>query len=253
LKFEKFKRFKRFEKFEKFERFKQVESIKRGRKFQTCTTQLKTWAMCKDICFLSGWAGYRELFPGLGGVEHFYVPFSPLGENDLKDIFLRHIHAQTLVAWSTGAHMILKWGDAVLNRFSHVVLVAPFLDFTRCLPVRIVKRMQDRLNKEGARVAGEFYATCGLPPGGCIPLEGVCISELVGGLEYLLHSHCAPDRTAGTGTNIHLVHGTKDRIVPSRAFHEVCSLLPQAAIHQFRCGHLVDESLFLSLIDTITP
>jgi hypothetical protein len=148
LKFEKFKRFKRFEKFEKFERFKQVESIKRGRKFQTCTTQLKTWAMCKDICFLSGWAGYRELFPGLGGVEHFYVPFSPLGENDLKDIFLRHIHAQTLVAWSTGAHMILKWGDAVLNRFSHVVLVAPFLDFTRCLPVRIVKRMQDRFNKE---------------------------------------------------------------------------------------------------------
>src|SRR6056297_1095137 len=45
----KFKKFKRFEKFERFERFKRVESIKRGRTFQTCTTQLKTWAMHKDI------------------------------------------------------------------------------------------------------------------------------------------------------------------------------------------------------------
>ena len=206
--------------------------------------------MHKNICFLSGWAGYRDLFPGLADIEHFYVPFSPLGEDELREIFLHRIRAQTLVAWSTGAHMVLKWGDAVLKRFSRIVLVAPFLDFTRCLPVRSIRKMQNRLINEGACAVGEFYATCGLPLGGCMPREAVRISELVVGLEYLLHSHCTPDLAAGIGKNLHLVHGVKDRIVPSRVFDEVCSFFPLASVHPFCCGHIVAESLFLSLLNT---
>ena len=204
------------------------------------------------ICFLSGWAGYGTLFPRLGKIPHFHVPFAPLGEQDVKDILIDEVHAQTLVAWSTGSHMVLKWGGAVWDRFSRVVLIAPFFDFTRCLPPRIIRSMQDRLAEEGAGVLTEFYANCGVPGGFRVPFEDVCISELVEGLEYLLESRCLLEGIADTGTDMHLVHGSKDRIVPSRAFREVCSALPQAVVHRPACGHFVSEQCIIPLVESIS-
>jgi pimeloyl-ACP methyl ester carboxylesterase len=209
--------------------------------------------MRKDICFLSGWAGYRELFPVFGQGECFHVPFSPFKEDELKDVFAHRVHARILVAWSTGAHMVLKWGAPVLTRFSRIVLVAPFLDFTRCLPVRIITRMRERLTREGASVVGEFYATCGLPPEACVPPPEARIGELIYGLEYLADSRVLPGEHATPDRHIHLVHGSGDRIVPRRAFREVCSLFPGAAVHRLACGHMVDESRLFSLVDTVAP
>ncbi|WP_462324832.1 alpha/beta fold hydrolase [Desulfoplanes sp.] len=206
----------------------------------------------EQFCFLSGWAGYAALFPRLGGLSHFQVPFSPFGEQKVKDTIINQVHAQTLVAWSTGAHMVLKWGGAVWDRFARVVLIAPFFDFTRCLPPRIIRSMQDRLASKGAGVLSEFYANCGVPGGVGVNFEDVCIPELVEGLDYLLESRCSLAGCADTGTDIHLVHGSKDKIVPLRAFREVCSALPQATVHRLACGHFVDEQCIIPLVESIS-
>ncbi|GAU08998.1 alpha/beta fold hydrolase [Desulfoplanes formicivorans] len=207
----------------------------------------------QPICFLSGWAGYRELFPFLGRLPHFYVPFAPHGEQAIRNILLGQDGDQTLVAWSTGAHMVLKWGADIIDRFARVVLVAPFLDFTACLPCRIIRNMQARLEQEGPGVLTAFYANCGVPSDLAVPLEGVHVDQLIRGLAYLVRSRCIPDLLADVQTPIHLVHGSKDRIVPKRAFARVGSLLPRAKVHCFPCGHFVPDHLLTSLVESSIP
>lgn len=205
------------------------------------------------ICFLSGWAGYRELFPCWGGLPCFHVPFSPHGEQELREILLALDEDQTLVAWSTGAHMILKWGRDFIDRFARVVLVAPFLDFTACLPKGIISNMQKRLDREGPGVLTAFYANCGVPGDPGVPLEEVHVDQLIKGLAFLARSRCNPDLLAHVQTPVHLVHGSKDRIVPRKAFARVGSLLPRARVHCFSCGHYVPEHLLTSLVESIIP
>ncbi len=203
----------------------------------------------QDICWLSGWAGYRTLFPVLGRLPHFHTPFFPMGEEELRQVVAKEV--DTLIAWSTGAHMVLKWGEKVWRRCSTLLLIAPFLDFTRCMPPRILHAMQDRLLHEGVQVLGEFYANCGVAGEVPLPLDNAVVPGLVQGLGYLLTSQCSPGRAADASTRIHLVHGTADRIVPSRVFEEVCFMLPQAHVHSLPCGHYVGEHLLIPLIESI--
>ncbi len=207
----------------------------------------------EDMCFLSGWAGVRSLFPRLGALQDFYVPFSPLGERELRDIFSTRTQTRTLLAWSTGAHMVLSWGRDIWERFDTIVLVAPFFDFTRYMPSRIIQKMQARLLEEGPDVLLEFYANCGITAPVSLAAEHLDLSRLIEGLEYLLASRCACLDRNHVGTTMHLVHGTHDRIVSARAFEEVCSAMPQAQVHHVASGHYVDEDILFSLVAGLVP
>ncbi len=158
----------------------------------------------------------------------------------------------TLIAWSTGARMVLAWGDPVLACFDRVVLIAPFLDFTRCLPRRIVLAMGRRIARERIAALHEFYANCGLT--GAVPdISGEAkTDELVRGLDYLAHASLEPAVPLACSDRVHVLHGTRDTIVPVRAVREVMRLLPHASLTRPDCGHFFPEDHLFPLLHEIT-
>ena len=207
--------------------------------------------MHSDV-FVSGWAGYACLFPRLAKTTRFFVPFSPWLEEELRTRVMEGSRGGTLLAWSTGAHMVLRWGDPVLACFDRVVLIAPFLDFTRCLPLRIVHAMRGRVEKECLPALTEFYANCGLI-GDAPDVSGLAVpEELVRGLTWLADASLAPVPPLTCSDRIHVIHGRRDRIVPARALKDVMRMLPCASLIRPDCGHYIPEEHLFPLLHEIT-
>ena len=202
--------------------------------------------------FVSGWGGYEFLFPRLAAIVPFVIPFSPWQEKDVLERLGNTKPGGILMAWSTGAHMVLKGGDGILERFSRVVLVAPFLDFTRCLPPRIVRAMHTRMKGEWKPALTEFYVNCGVPalPGGS--LNKVMADELLSGLDYLLHSSITLEKPLACADRVQIIHGMRDTIVPARAIRAVRDILPAASLLRPDCGHCVLENHLFPLFHEST-
>ncbi|MDD2219343.1 MAG: alpha/beta hydrolase [Desulfoplanes sp.] len=192
--------------------------------------------------FVSGWAGYGFLFPRLVAATRFLVPFSPWQEEDVLEMLGNTQGGGTLFAWSTGAHMVLNGGDRILERFSRVVLIAPFLDFTRCLPPRIIEAMRSRIEEEWIPAITEFYTNCGLPALPAGALDNVVPGELIHGLDYLLHSVITVKGPLACAARVQIIHGMRDIVVPVRAIRAVRDMLPGASLVRPDCGHCVSEN-----------
>lgn len=197
--------------------------------------------MVQSDVFVSGWAGYGFLFPRLAAATRFLVPFSPWQEEDVLEMLKNTPKGGTLMAWSTGAHMVLKGGDRILERFSRVVLIAPFLDFTRCLPRRIIEAMGARIGVGWKPALTEFYTNCGLPALPAGALNNVVPGELLHGLDYLLHSSIAVKGPLACAGRVQIIHGMRDSIVPARAVRAVMDMLPGATLLRPECGHCACE------------
>lgn len=126
------------------------------------------------LLFLSGWAGYPELFPRLAPAlvraGTFLQPFAP----DPEEAVLARLVAlargagpgagrrPSLVAWSTGGHLALKHRRALFPLFSRIVLASAFPRFTDHVPPARVKAMIRGLRRDPAATLAEFYALCAL-------------------------------------------------------------------------------------------
>ncbi len=65
-----------------------------------------------------------------------------------------------LLAWSTGAHLVLKHRAALFPLFSRLILAAPFLSFTDHVPAAKVKLMIRGLKRDPEAVVRDFHALC---------------------------------------------------------------------------------------------
>lgn len=200
--------------------------------------------MSDDNLFISGWAGYPELFPNLTGDYEFMLPFIRHSE---REIFERLDSARggTLVAWSTGAHMVLKrWNRVVLN-FDRIVLVAPFLSFTDYTSEKVVRLMVRNMRKDAQQVVRLFHGNCGFP--GKVDVNAQDVEGLFAGLEYLRSSRAMPSHLGAGKTTI--MHGEYDRIVKPAASEDIWEIMPDATYTALPYGHWIPEHEFAQHTD----
>jgi pimeloyl-ACP methyl ester carboxylesterase len=195
--------------------------------------------------FVSGWAGYAPLFPRLSRVLDFIVPFVDADEPELA----RRLGAggRVLVAWSTGAHMVLRLRAELFPRFEKVVLVAPFVAFCDYVPREPVLAMRQAVAAQGpGRTVRAFHRSCGLR--GELPeAPGNHGPALARGLDYLLTSRAL--LAAGEdGARVRVVHGAGDRVLPLDASAHVAGLLSGSWRSLVDAGHHVPEDILLGIL-----
>jgi len=195
------------------------------------------------LTFVTGWAGYPEQFPLISREATVFTPFIEHGEEEILSALAAG--EGDLLAWSTGAHMVLKHCDAILPRYARIVLAAPFLRFTDHVPERLLVRMIRGMERDPQKTLAAFYANCAeqTPPAfrpGHAP-------ALLAGLEYLRVSevNLLEPLEAHAAERVVLLHGNKDRIVPPAASEELLPRLPGATLHIANSGHKIAEALML--------
>ncbi len=200
--------------------------------------------MTDDFLFVSGWAGFPELFPTLSGRGEFLLPFVRHSEAEVFDR-LDTSSASTLIAWSTGAHMVLKRWNRVVDNFERIVLVAPFLCFTDYTSEKMVRLMIRNMRRNAQEVVNLFHRNCGYT--GQIPIDKSDVEGLFMGLEYLRASRAMPSHRGAEKTVI--LHGEHDRIVNPVASEDLWEIMPGATYIALPHGHWIPEHEFAAYVD----
>ncbi|RQD55533.1 alpha/beta fold hydrolase [Desulfonatronovibrio magnus] len=192
--------------------------------------------------FISGWAGFPELFPQISRNFTFVLPFGP--EHEYFEQKYVNQHWDTIAGWSLGAHLCLKKLHEL--KTSHLILIAPFLDFCTYTPPEKVREMIAGLKRKPQALTRWFWKQCGITRTG-IRIEHH--QELLMGLEYLLDSSIKslPEVTINSVT---IMHGVRDRIVPARASEILLESIPGACYITLPYGHFIPEAEILQRIKT---
>ncbi|ACV68338.1 alpha/beta fold hydrolase [Desulfohalobium retbaense] len=200
--------------------------------------------------FLSGWAGPPGLFPDLASEVYFLQPFIDGPE---ETIIPSLSGGPLLLAWSTGAHMVLKHTTTIFPLFAHIVLIAPFLAFTDGFPPRLLRRMQQGLAANQAATLAQFYRNCGIRQTAALVRQSPAsqTETLYAGLDYLLRSQ-APDQHRVPHGHVCLVLPQQDRIVPPKAAERVRRALPRASVRRPETGHYVPEPILNAIVHETT-
>jgi acetyl esterase/lipase len=179
------------------------------------------------MLFVSGWAGFGALFPGLAA--DFYLPFVEHGEQDIVAAVAQagqcgqSGNRATLVGWSSGAHILLKRCQPLFPMFAKVLLLAPFTGFTDHVPAAEVAALADNLERSPAAALRGFYRRCGISgglPALSADLTAESVAKLIDGLDYLARSRAV---VTGLPDNVVLAHGEDDRIVPAAASRDLAA------------------------------
>ena len=192
--------------------------------------------------FISGWAGYRVLFPGLSELAGFILP----GENKpglgLKSALEQEWN--TVAAWSLGAHLCLRHMQQI--RAQKLVLAAPFLDFCSVTPRERVLAMLSSLNRSPKTTVRWFWRLCGIKNPPAVPVNDV--QGLRKGLELLMKSNVSP-QSLRADIPVTIIQGREDKIVPARTAQNILEYLPQARLIFLPCGHFIPEKELIRAID----
>lgn len=196
------------------------------------------------VAFVSGWAGYPELFPRLSELVEFITPFADGSEDEIVARLAEG--GDVLAAWSTGAHLVLKHRAELLSRWRRVLLFSPFMNFCVHVDRAVVAKMAEAVRGEGpARTVRAFWRNCGAPKTEFTHEDDA--PALAAGLDYLMQSSTVLDPEE-SGRNVRIVHGADDAIVPVSAGSDVASLLRGAWISIMAHGHYPPEDLLLGIL-----
>lgn len=177
----------------------------------------------KPLLFVSGWAGFAALFPGLEA--DFYLPFVEHGEGEIVAAVAQAAQCgragdrAILAGWSSGAHILLKRCQPLFPLFAKVLLLAPFACFGDHVSRQEIQALAAGLARSPAAALRGFYRRCGVSGNMPAPPPG-SVAGLVRGLDYLAGSR-AP--AAELPANVVLAHGQDDRIVPPQASRELAA------------------------------
>lgn len=172
--------------------------------------------------FISGWAGFREALGDIPKDWDFINPFLDFDEEGILN-FLGDKTGEILVGWSTGGHIVLKNLDFFSEKFDKILIVAGFKKFTQYVNPRILKRMIQKMETDPEIVIKDFLINAGCKP---ILPEKIDNNLLINGLNFLLTSDIHIRETINC--QLILIHGKKDKIVPSQAIHDLREFYPQA-------------------------
>ena len=195
--------------------------------------------------FVSGWAGFGELFPKISSRHAFFVPFVTHSEAEINDALTGG--GEILAGWSTGAHIILKNIAELSAKYEKIFLIAPFGSFTDYQHPKTVMLMIRKMKKDPEAVLKDFYENCGIKD--FTPVIGEeTRSRLIEGLEFLINSRATGAGCAINNANIYAVHGLNDLIVNCRAGEEIANSLCGGRIITIESGHYVNEQTIADII-----
>ncbi|WP_031479352.1 hypothetical protein [Maridesulfovibrio frigidus] len=196
-----------------------------------------------SLIFVGGWATAKEQYPVISESGKFLIPFVDFKPEELPELISGG--GNTLVGWSTGAHILLKECRAHFTKFDNVILIGPFLSFTESFPERILRKMISGMSKNPTRVLASFHKNCG--ENNKINFFDSQVGALVEGLEYLISSRIEIENDIAI-SNLILVHGNDDKIVRQTAFESVTKSFSGGRIVTFNSGHKLSEDELLNLI-----
>ncbi|OEU64874.1 MAG: hypothetical protein BA863_01310 [Desulfovibrio sp. S3730MH75] len=196
-----------------------------------------------SLIFVGGWATDKDQYPVIFESGKFLIPFVDFKPEELPELISEG--GNTLVGWSTGAHILLKECRAHFSTFDNVILIGPFLSFTESFPERLLRKMIAGMSKNPARVLSSFHKNCG--ENNKIPFFDSQVGALVEGLEYLISSRIELEDEIQIG-NLILVHGNDDKIVRQTAFESVAKNISGGRIVTLDSGHKISEDELLNLI-----
>ncbi len=199
-----------------------------------------------SITFISGWSGLPCLHPSVAARTSFIVPFYSHTVSEINGALNKG--GDLLIAWSTGAHLALNQLSLISDKFSEVILIAPFLDFKSSVPTRIIKRMRSRLLREPEATVNDFWQRCGATQR-CPTLTEPQVGQLAAGLEFLITSKIHP---SDCHTELTLVHCNQDRVVTPETFDDVAHALPQAKILSCTGPHMLPEAELLRIMTYVS-
>lgn len=185
----------------------------------------------KDV-FISGWCGYPELFGDFASGFEFVVPFVTHSLQDIEELIAKG--GRNLFAWSTGAYLML---DRIERPpFTNIVLVSPFMKFTKYTPARVLETMIRRFADVPAQVVADFYKSCGCDTGH-VPDERHFHINL-NGLKFLLRTEI--DEIDWDIDGVTLLHGLDDRIVSVEASRDINWMYPSSRLVEVHsAGHFI--------------
>lgn len=199
-----------------------------------------------DVTFVTGWAGRKELFPQLCTNARHIAPFvdaSPMS------ILADCTGGDVLFGWSTGAHILLGDMKRLSGCYGLIVLAAPFMDFRQCVGENVVFKMKENLRAFPERTVRSFYRNCGIRNMDSSWAERH-VDALAEGLGFLLDSQVAVPE--GGFSNVVVIGGVKDRIVPPAEVQRIASRLDRSRYFAPDAPHFISEEKIDAIIHEAT-
>lgn len=195
--------------------------------------------------FVSGWAGFGGLFPEISSRHGFYVPFATHTEEEIN--YLLNEGGELLAGWSTGAHIILKNIDSLIDKYDKIFLFAPFTSFTHYQNMKTVMLMIKKMKKDPKSVLKDFYENCGVT--GFLPeIDEELQKRLIEGLEFLMESEAVISGCKMQKAKVIAVHGIDDMIVSYRAGEDIARVLCGGELLSVNGGHYINEQIISDII-----
>ncbi len=194
---------------------------------------------------VSGWAAQSHFFPGLSQTLDHFIPFTEFSPEGIT-ARLAAGSGDVLVGWSTGAHLVLKSLESLVPQYSHIILIAPFLDFTTHVSQDAVKAMRVNMDTDAERTVHAFLKRAAAPvSSGALDVGSA--EPLAAGLTYLLESKALVP-SLEWADKLTIIHGAGDRIVPPVASRELAEALPGVTHVEIPGGHFVPETTISEVV-----
>ena len=195
----------------------------------------------KNTLFISGWAGFKELFPELSKKYDIFLPFIDFIPGD-NEIFYKNGNYKNLIGWSTGGNIILNHLDFLYDKFDKILLFAPFDKFTRFYDKRILRLMRKKLKTDTRKVICDFMIKSGMTDLNLLPENDLPADKLSIGLEYLENCEIKP----GNGkdySKLCLIQGIYDEIVSPNSADELNKIFVNSKLYKVKAPHFFDEKI----------
>ncbi len=192
-----------------------------------------------ESVFISGWAGFKELFPTLKNKIEIFVPFMDFMPDETVKSF-DNKKGNILIGWSTGSQIILDNLTFFYDRFDKILLFAPFDKFTRFHDKRILRLMRKKLKINPYKVICDFMVKAGVQDLNLIPANDLQPEKLYVGLKYL--ERCEITSTVNESfPNLFFIQGIYDKIVSCDYVDILSKKFKKSKVIKIKQPHFFDE------------
>ena len=190
------------------------------------------------MIFLSGWSGFREIYPEISKKCKYIVPFEDEG---FLERYLNEIKQEEdlIVGWSLGANLIIRELDRINAK--RIILIAPFFNFTDYVNKRVIDLMIRSFERNREKCVIDFWSKIGIRT----DLQTKVSHSLKDGLMFLKERNNFNE--VYHKRNILVIAPTNDRILPLNAFIEVYKRI-FGSIIKIYSNHYIEESILERII-----
>jgi len=190
------------------------------------------------LIFLSGWSGFREIYPEISKKCKYIVPFEDEG---FLERYLNEIKQEEdlIIGWSLGANLIIRELDRLNAK--RIILIAPFFNFTDYVNKRAIDLMIRSFERNREKCVIDFWSKIGIRT----DLQTKVSHSLKDGLIFLKERNNFNE--VYHKRNILVIAPTNDRILPLNAFIEVYKRI-FGSIIKIYSNHYIEESILERII-----